>query len=168
VTGAPEHAAPTCWHLDLVLRADVPLRLAALVRIGQSVRWVLQHARAARAVAARATFLPYDSPGTEKVQIAFGFHRFTVADAAIKADPRSSLAMRLPVVAESGTVVPLAALPASHDTELSFVAFAEADTEYHRIGVWRVRPALAHALAPCLIPLTSGRQRGVVNLAAKG
>jgi hypothetical protein len=158
-TDPPRYVPHSEWSIDVGLAAAAPVRLAVVVQGPGFLRWGLRPEEPSSALNLRASFFPHDWSASDDVQINLSWQRVTVTDPDLKADPRPFVGVTLPSEAFTGDLTPIAIVE-KHGLELSWIAFAEGDTERRRHDRWRVRPDLTAALPEPLRGLTSGHQTG--------
>lgn len=160
-TDPPRYTPHTEWTLAIHVRADVPIRVVALLAQPGGTAWGLQPGAPTQELEMRALFSPYDWTNSDDVEINFGYQRIAVTDSALKLDPRHAVTVERAPSAQTGAVTTVARLPA-HAISLDVFAVTTEDTEARRLHRWRIKPALAPQLPEQLVPLTSGRQSGVL------
>lgn len=149
------------WHAALTLRAAEPMRVAALVEHGGETQWALGTREPTHELELSVHFVPWRWRTSDAVQVNFEGRRIRVDDRALKQDARDVATITAPESARTGEVTSVLHLP-GHAIVLSFIAFAEDDTESRRLGRWRVRPEVAAQLAERFVPLASGYQTGTL------
>jgi hypothetical protein len=160
-TNPPSYTPHLEWALTFTMTAAQPLRLAVLVEAPSRIAWGLVAQDPSTKARATAKFFPYDWAKSDEVQVNFEFQRASVADPRLKQDPRQAVSVVAPRRAETGSRIPVAALP-SHGLTLAVIAFAERDTERSREERWRLKPVFAEAVERHGAALASGRQRGTM------
>jgi hypothetical protein len=160
-TDPPRYAEHLEWEAAIALRAPGPMRVAALLTHGNETHWGLQSDEPAAELELSAKFFPWRWRTSEAVQVSFEGRRTRVTDAALKQDARAVALVTAPASARTGEITSVLQLPA-HAITLSFIAFAEGDTETRRLHRWRVKPAVMAQLAERLAPLASGYQSGTL------
>jgi hypothetical protein len=158
-TNPPIYTPHLEWALTFALSAVQPLRLAVIVEAHSGTAWGLVSHAPSTTTLATAKFFPYDWAKSDDVQVNFEFQRVRVADPRLKEDPRQAVSVIAPDRAETGSRIPVAALP-SQGLTLAVIALAERDTERRREGRWRLKPALAEAVERHGAVLASGHQHG--------
>lgn len=161
-TDPPRYTPHTEWTLVIHVRADVPIRVVALLAQPDETAWGLQPGGPKQELELRALFTPHDWASSDDVHINFGYQRLVVTDPAIKLNPRHAVTVASAPSAQTGTVTTVARLPA-HAISLAIFAVTLEDSEARRLHRWRVKPALAAQLPQQLVPLTSGHQSGVLR-----
>jgi len=158
-TDQPRYPKHREWWLDVIATAPSPVCIASFLDQRGSVSWSLMPGPAATENRLTANFFPHDWVGSDTVQIAFGGQRLTVSDDSLKRDPRSSVHVAVPSVAETGVLIEIAKIGTLGIT-LSILAVAEQDTERRRLDRWRIKPLFQASLPAMVVPLTSGHQSG--------
>jgi hypothetical protein len=158
-TDPPVYTPHLEWALTFTMTAAQPLRLAVILEAPPTIAWGLVADELSTSACATAKFFPYDRSKSDEVQVNFEFQRASVADSRLKEDPRQVVSVVAPGRGETGSHIPVAALP-SHGLTLAVIALAEHDTERRREGRWRLKPAFAEAVEKHGAVLASGHQHG--------
>jgi len=167
-TDPPKYTPHTEWSLVVTLIAPTPVRVIALLVHGPDTSWALQPAPPSEQVELRALFSPFDWRRSEEVGIRWEGLRWSVTDRALKVRPPEVVLTRVPRIAETGEIFPVAELT-THASVLSAMAVVQGDTERRRMRRWRIRPRLAENGGDRLVALASGRQSGeMVGFRATG
>lgn len=161
-TEPPRYIPHTEWKLALKLKAARPVRAAVFLTRGRETAWGLRPHEAATEIELSASFFPYDWASSDEVQVNFEWKLAAVTDPALKSDPRDVVKVTVPTTSETGEVFQVAELP-GHAITLAALAIVDRDTETRRLDRWRITPELATNLPEHLVPLTSGRQSGVIR-----
>jgi hypothetical protein len=160
-TNPPTYTPHLEWALAFTMTAAEPLRLAVIVETHSEIAWGLVARDPATNARATAKFFPFDWSKSDDVHVNFEFQRTTVTDSQLKEDPRRAVSVVAPPRAETGSRIPVAALP-SHGLTFAVITLVERDTERRREGRWRLKPALVEAVGWHGAVLASGHQTGIM------
>jgi hypothetical protein len=161
-TDPPRYTPHTEWSLCVTLAAPTPVRVAVFISDGAQTFWGLEPNEPAAETRVTAKFFPANWNKSDEVGITLGWQRIAVTDAALKEDPRRAVTLLAPASVTTGEIFGVVELPA-HDVRLASLAVAEEDTERRRLDRWRIKPGLAESLPRLALPLTSGKQNGIIS-----
>jgi hypothetical protein len=160
-TDPPRYTPHTEWSLCVDLAAAAPIRVAVFISDRAQTSWGVQATEPSTETSLTAHFFPASWKDSDEVFITLGWQRMTVTDAALKQDPRQVVTLLAPTRIETGQTFKVAELQA-HGVLLAALTVAEEDTERRRQDRWRIKPELAASLPPPAVPLTSGKQTGII------